>query len=220
MRSWTGLVVAVAAGVAGGAAMAQEQCGDYPRGKDSYACTCTPDSAVGSVWGSGPYTADSNICTAALHAGAIGLDGGDVVAMAAGPQDSFTGSEVNGIVTRDWGSYPESFVFDMPVSAAAAGGGAGAEACGPYPEEMERYSCQCDAAAAAGGGFVWGSSPYSADSDICTAALHGGLIGPEGGVVTVLRTAGLESYFGSEINGVATLDWGAYPVSYVFDYNQ
>lgn len=215
MRSWMGLAVVVAAGAAGGAAMAQEQCGAYPVGQDSYACACPAGFAQGAVWGSWPYTADSSVCTAALHAGVIGADGGKVLALAAGPGEGFTGSEANGVTTRDWSSYPNTFVFDMPVSAAAA-----VEPCGDYPADAETYTCMCDSLAAAGDGFVWGSSPYSADSDICTAAVHGGLIGPEGGMVTVLRTTGLESYFGSEINGVASFDWGPYPTSFVFDYNQ
>lgn len=203
------------AGLAGSAAMAQsELCGAYPVGEASYSCTCTPDAAVGPVWGSGPYTSDSNLCTAAYHAGVIGLDGGKVRALATGPQDSFTGSEGNGVVSGDWGSYPDSFSFDMPVPAAAGG-----DVCGPYPEGVDVYTCACDPATT-GAGFVWGSGPYSGDSDICTAALHAGVIMAEGGMVTALRTAGLEAYRGSEFNGVATGDWGPYPSSFVFDLNQ
>ena len=212
------LAVVGGAVAAAGGALAQDECGRYPVGQESHDCTCPAGFAQGSVWGSGPYTADSDICTAALHAGAVGPDGGTVRALSAGPAEAFAGSEGNGVTTRDWGSYPESFILDMPVSAAAAMDGIAL--CAGYPEEAERHTCACDALMSSGSGFVWGSSPYSADSDICTAALHGGMIGPEGGVVTVLRTAGLDAYRGSEINGVVTLDWGSYPVSFVFDYNQ
>jgi hypothetical protein len=184
-------------------------------GEASYACSCPAGFSQGSVWGSGPYTADSNVCTAALHAGVLTADGGKVTAMAAGAQESFTGSEMNGVASRNWGSYPESFGFASLVPVAAAG-----EACAAFPEDMEVYVCTCDAVAAQAGGFVWGSSPYSADSDICPAAVHAGVIGPDGGMVTALRTAGRETYVASEFNGVATFDWGAYPVSFVFDYNQ
>jgi hypothetical protein len=215
MRRGTGLVVAVAASVAGGAAMAQDMCGDFPVGEASYACACPGGFSQGSVWGSGPYTGDSDVCTAALHAGVIGPDGGKVLATAAEGQQSYTGSMVNGVTTRDWGSYPNSFVFAAAVAATGD-----VAACDGYPEDAESLTCGCDAAVSDGSGFVWGSSPYSGDSDICTAALHGGLIGPEGGVVTALRTAGLESYLGSEINGVETFDWSGYSYSFVFDYNQ
>jgi hypothetical protein len=214
--AWSATVAGVTAGLIGSAAMAQsELCGAYPVGEPSYACTCTPDAAVGSVWGSGPYTSDSNLCTAAYHAGVIGLDGGKVLALATGPQESFTGSDGNGVISRDWGSYPNSFMFDMPVSAAAAAG----DLCGPFPEGVDVYTCACDAEMT-GMGFAWGSGPYSADSDICTAALHAGVIFAEGGMVTALRTAGLMAYRGSEFNGVSTGDWSEYPSSFVFDLNQ
>lgn len=213
-------LVFVASAFGASAVMAQDElCGAYPVGSKSYTCTCTPDAAVGSVWGSGPYTADSNLCTAAIHAGVLGFDGGTVVAIATGEQMSFSGSEANGVVSGDWGSYPNSFFFDMPVSAAEAEmvPVVEGEVCGPYPKDAESYVCACPAGS--GGGGVWGSSPYTADSHICTAALHGGLIGPEGGMVMTLRTAGLESYFGSDINGVTSRDWGSYDTSFVFNYN-
>jgi hypothetical protein len=213
MRIWQ---VAGAAGFAvlaqvGAAAAQGELCGAFPVGQKDYACTCTPDAAVGSVWGSGPYTADSNLCTAAYHAGVIGLDGGQVIARATGPQDSFVGTEQNGVVSSDWGAYPDSFMFDAPAPMLGE-----LETCGVIPDENEIYRCQCDAVAMAGGP-VWGSGPYTADSNICSAALHAGMVGPEGGVVLVARTGGLDAYAGSEANGVATSDWGAYGASIVFE---
>ncbi len=66
------------------------------------------------------------------------------------------------------------------------------EVCGVIPDESEVFRCDCTAEAM-GGGPVWGSGPYTADSNICSAALHAGMIGPEGGVVLVARTEGLES---------------------------
>jgi hypothetical protein len=199
------------------AALAQDEyCGAYPVGQESYSCICTPDAAVGSVWGSGPYTADSNLCTAAFHAGVIGLDGGSVLALATGAQESSFGTESNGVVSGDWGSYPASFIFDMPVSAAEAAS-ADLELCTTLPEEYQIYRCGCDAAATSSGS-VWGSGPYTADSSICRAAVHAGMIGPDGGVVLVVRTEGLPSYTASEYNGVMTQDWGAFGSSFVFDY--
>ncbi len=199
-----------------GATAAQAQdglCGQYPVGQPSYACTCTPDAAVGSVWGSGPYTADSNFCTAAYHAGVIGLDGGSVLAFETGPQDVFFGSESNGVVSGDWGAYPNSFIFDSPVPAAAAGD---VKICGPLPDDAQVYQCGCDPISTESG-KVWGSWPYTADSNICRAALHAGMIGPDGGIVLVVRTEGQSSYQGSEANFVQTESWGAYGSSFIFD---
>lgn len=216
MRQGMAVAAILAAGVWADAAAAQE-CGAYPVGEASYACACPAGFSQGSVWGSGPYTADSSVCTAALHAGAIGPEGGKVIALAAGPGETFTGSEANGVATGDWGSYPNSFVFEVAGLAVEVTEGG---ACGMYPLEAETYACSCDAAAVAAGGAVWGSGPYTADSDICAAAVHAGVIDAAGGMVTALRTAGLEGYRGSAFNGVETFDWGAYDASFVFDYNQ
>jgi hypothetical protein len=211
-----GAVIGVMAALGAGTVHAQELCGAFPAGEKTHACACTPDAAVGPVWGSGPYTADSDMCTAAYHAGVIGPDGGEVLARSAGSRDAFVGSEANGVISSDWGPYPESFVFEGFVAAAAE---EGLELCGVIPEEYQIYRCSC-AGAAMAGGAVWGSWPYTADSNICMAALHAGMIGAEGGVVLVARSAGLESYPGSEANGVTTNDWGAYGESIVFEVPQ
>ena len=217
MRQGMTVAVVVAAGTWAGAAAAQTQCGPFPVGEASYACACPAGFAARSVWGSGTYTADSDICTAALHAGVIGVEGGKVMALAAGGLETYTGSDANGVTSRDWGSYPNSFMFEAAgLEVVVTEGGA----CGMYPVDAETYTCSCDAAAVTAGGAVWGSGPYTADSDICAAAVHAGVIADTGGTVTALRTAGLESYAASAFNGVETMDWGPYGASFVFNYNQ
>ena len=205
--------VVVAASAAPLSAQEFPACGAFPIGEESYACTCAA-GADGSVWGSGPYTADSNICAAARHQGVIGPDGGAVLAIGMAGQESYTGSERNGVTTRDWGSYGTSFQFEpkgpRPISAALP-------ACGPFDTTLEMMECSCPPGS--GTGSVWGSDPYTADSDICAAALHAGYISAEGGAVRVLRTAGLERYAGSEYAGIVSRDWGSYGTSFVFDWN-
>ena len=58
---------------------------------------------TGSVWGSGPYTTDSELSTAAVHAGAVknGEVGTIKVTLIASPE-TFMGSEANGIRSNDW----------------------------------------------------------------------------------------------------------------------
>lgn len=63
---------------------------------------------------------------------------------------------------------------------------------------------------------VWGTDVYTADSSICTAAVHAGAITTNGGAFTMEITAGLSSYTGSERNGVSTANWGNYPTSFRF----
>ncbi len=73
---------------------------------------CTPDGDPASIWGTDTYTADSNICTAAVHAGLITLaDGGGVRIEVTAGQDSYEGSEANGITSSSYGPYALSFTF-------------------------------------------------------------------------------------------------------------
>lgn len=58
------------------------------------------------------------------------------------------------------------------------------------------------------GGSVWGSGPYTDDSDMAVAAVHAGIIEP-GQTATLVATnvAYHSSYPGSTANGVTTSDW-------------
>lgn len=90
------------------------------RGGDGerFTYACSPGGTPGSVWGSDPYTDDSSVCTAAVHAGLITVaDGGTVVAEVAPGAESYRGSEANGITSNDFGPYSGSFTFpdDQPA---------------------------------------------------------------------------------------------------------
>ena len=184
-------------------------CGAFPVGAAEHRCSCT-GAERGSVWGSGPYTADSSICVAARHAGVIGATGGTVLAMGLPGQASYPGSSNNGVTTSNWGSYGASFDFGpIPMPAQAA-------ACGAFPGGAGPYACSCTGAES---GSVWGSGPYTSDSNLCVAARHAGVIGPRGGTITVLGVGGLAAYTGSEANGVRTSNWGSYGSSVIFNRN-
>ena len=88
-------------------------CGTIPSDADTYECECGADAPRRSVWGSGPYTADSDICTAALHAGAIDMSGGPVSVISLGGLESYAGTDQNGVSTSNWGSYGASIVINM-----------------------------------------------------------------------------------------------------------
>ncbi|MDF1873208.1 LCCL domain-containing protein [Vannielia sp.] len=186
-------------------------CSAYTTEKSDWSCFCPQKAAPGSVWGSGPYTADSNICTAARHAGVITETGGMVRLTTVAGQASYSGSEANGVITRDWGSFAQSISFPKPSASALA-------ACTTLPTGTEAQSCYCPGDASKKRD-VWGTGPYTADSNICAAAFHAGVIGAAGGEVRVLRVPGLPSYSGSRAGGVTTGDWGAYAHSIVFDRN-
>lgn len=56
----------------------------------------------GTVWGSGPFSADSCVCRAALHAGAIEKNGGTFRVTKTKGLDNYKGSESRGIVSYDY----------------------------------------------------------------------------------------------------------------------
>ena len=50
-------------------------------------------------------------------------------------------------------------------------------------------------------GMLWGTGIYTSDSYICKSALHGGILGPEGGKVLYIKAYGQRRYVGSTQNG-------------------
>ena len=80
---------------------------------ESLTCSCEPGSTeTGQVWGSGPYTSDSGVCRAALHAGVIDADGGTLRLRALPGRSAYAASRRNGVATRGWGANGGSFDFD------------------------------------------------------------------------------------------------------------
>jgi hypothetical protein len=83
---------------------------------------CPPGAAAylitKSVYGTDLYTDTTPICVAAVHAGVIGLAGGDVRMTPRGPQASFTASSRNGITSRAYGSWEGSYSLGRVTSPA------------------------------------------------------------------------------------------------------
>jgi hypothetical protein len=222
-----GLALAVAAGFALPSAPApasiqvpgpppREICPERLAGTDSLVCTCPSEAtATGSVWGSDVYTDDSAICRAALHAGAIDTDGGPVWVHAAPGRDDYPAVTRNSVASGHWGQWGRSIAFDPVENADKT---AFASPCPAVALDHPRGAlhCVCPPEATASGS-VWGSDPYAADSAICRAALHAGVIGPRGGEVGLVIGEGAGVFPGSTRNGVASGTWGAYPTSFSFD---
>lgn len=105
-------------------AIAGQQCPDNFvafRGTDSaLACTCTADATQqGGVWGMDVYTEDSSICQAAVHAGLIPADGGDITVMPSPGLKAYPGLTRNGVASGNNGRSEGSFSFvRMPVPPA------------------------------------------------------------------------------------------------------
>ncbi|WP_344610264.1 Hsp70 family protein [Dactylosporangium salmoneum] len=73
---------------------------------------CPASGTIITVWGSGPYTTDSSVCTAAVHAGKITLDDGGrvVIKIVAGPS-SYEGTTRHDIVTVSYGEFAWAYEF-------------------------------------------------------------------------------------------------------------
>lgn len=67
-------------------------------------------SNTGSVWGAGIYTDDSNLATAAVHAGILAVGQKGIVKVTILPgQASYASSTSNGITSSSWGQWTGSF---------------------------------------------------------------------------------------------------------------
>lgn len=189
-----------------------------------YRCSCDALAATrGSVWGTDTYTADSAVCRAALHAGMIARDGGTVVVVPRPGRPSYPGTTRFGVASANFGAYQLSFGFEgTPRAAAPRPSGetlAAGQVCpdnfAAFDETREPVACVCRPEAMQGGA-VWGSDVYTGDSAVCRAALHAGVVGPQGGDVTVLPEPGRQLYPGVTRNGVTSSNFGPYRASFRF----
>jgi flagellar basal body-associated protein FliL len=77
----------------------------------TYKFQCPESGTPSAIWGSDIYTADSSICTAAVHAGIISLEKGGTVTIEFRPGRATYGSTVrNGITSNTFGEFARSFV--------------------------------------------------------------------------------------------------------------
>lgn len=76
-------------------------------------------------------------------------------------------------------------------------------------------SCTCSRAQTQSG-RVWGSGTYSAESSVCRAALHAGVIPAQGGTVTVHSVHAAGDYEGSSQHGVTARSWVNRDGTFVF----
>lgn len=188
---------------------------------------CPPGGVPGSVWGTGTYTDDSSVCSAAVHAGVISLaTGGPVTLLVSPGLPSYTGSLSNGVTSRNYGNYAGSFtlVREPPGAVAPLPG-----AVAPLPGTTA-FTWMQNAAAHRGQngqtiraycppggapGMVWGTGIYTDDSSVCGAAVHAGLITPAaGGAFTLRIMPGRPAYTGSLAHDVTTQSYAEYPGSF------
>ncbi|MEX2283667.1 MAG: LCCL domain-containing protein [Gemmatimonadota bacterium] len=186
---------------------------------------CPPYGTAGTVWGSDIYTADSSICTAAVHAGVITFEaGGNVVLQMKPGLGSYMGTFRNGVETLQYGSWNSSFSVAAYVPPPPP-----PPAAPPPPPPViswrrnavglspngRRFTFVCKPPAERA--TVHGVDLYSWESSICTAAVHAGVIKLErGGLVTIEMRPGLEQYAGSVRNAVTSTEGSQTILGFVF----
>lgn len=187
---------------------------------ETFTVECPEDGEPDQVWGAGIYTDDSSVCTAAVQSGLITLeDGGEVTYEIAEGEDEYEGGTANDITSLRYGAWQGSFTFpDAPPGSVEfeVGQESWTENATDHADEVGTQvtvPCSPDGQP----GSVWGSDPYTADSSVCTAAVHAGLITVEdGGNVAIEITPGEDAYEGTEANGITTNEYGAYGASFTF----
>ena len=234
MRSFFALAIAVliASAAPSDRASAQSVCPDnfsaFAGTADNLSCACTAEATqIGSVWGMDVYTGDSGICRSAVHAGVIGRQGGSVTVIPEPGRNAYPGVTRNGISSSNYGRYESSFRFAgapaaTPGPAPAAAAPAARAAVSVCPDDFiafagtsEALTCTCSTEAAANGS-VWGMDVYTGDSGICRSAVHAGVIGRQGGSVTVIPEPGRNAYPGVTRNGISSSNYGRYESSFRF----
>ncbi|MCR9129013.1 MAG: LCCL domain-containing protein [Alphaproteobacteria bacterium] len=90
--------------------------------------------------------------------------------------------------------------------------------CSQYDPRQGWMIVQCGCEQGWPRGEVVGDGVYRAGSDICTAALHAGVIGTQGGTVRVYRAFGRDTFGASERNTVSTLGGGGAAHAFTFEH--
>ncbi|KAL4428770.1 hypothetical protein ABPG74_001284 [Tetrahymena malaccensis] len=72
---------------------------------DIYYCQGSSCQSHGNVWGSNPYTNDSNKCLMAKHSGIIGSSGNYFMVIPGNNLSSFSGTSRNGVTTINYGQF-------------------------------------------------------------------------------------------------------------------
>jgi outer membrane protein OmpA-like peptidoglycan-associated protein len=178
--------------------------GSFPEDAPNLTCGCSAEAAKeGRVIGANPYFWQSSLCRAAVHAGAVGVQGGQIV-IEPSQQPFFPAVTRNGV---EGDSYGKGKGFRVVGSGgtvlpevASAGSAAGAalaagmtlDICpsdyGDFPEDAPALTCGCSADAVKGGRVI-GANPYFWQSAPCRAALHAGAVGAPGGQIVMAPEA-------------------------------
>jgi hypothetical protein len=196
------------------------------RGSDgkTFPYDCPAGGTEHTIWGTETYTDDSSVCTAAVHVGLISLDQGGAVEIEIAPSlAQYPASSANGIVSVDYGPWDGSFTFpEAPPGSgtfepSVASWSVTAASLKLEVGDTAEVNCSPDGQIAT----IYGTGTYTADSYVCTAAVHAGLIdASDGGLVRIEVVKGLDRYPGSTAHDVTSVEWGAFDPAFTFPSDQ
>ncbi|XP_072321431.1 cysteine-rich secretory protein LCCL domain-containing 2 [Eucyclogobius newberryi] len=170
-----------------------------------FKCPANCLNRKGKVYGSLFYDVQSSICRAAIHFGVIDNNGGvvDVTRMEKFP--FFVKSTRNGVESFSKFKPGNAFVMTKVQEISVDCYTTVAEIC-PYKKpnsHCPRISCPADCKNQPSyWSPVIGNSVYADHSSICKAAIHAGVIRPDGGLVDVLPLDKRKNYVGVLKNGI------------------
>jgi len=172
-------------------------------------------SVAFTVWGTGIYTDDSHLGTAAVHAGVLraGQKGVVKVTMLAG-QANYAGTTRNGVTSHPYQAWNASYRVEavdprLRVKIAGRDGKVLAD-----PGTLSNYQGKTGTVllirvTGTTTGSVWGTGVYTDDSTLAAAAVHAGVLGNgKTGVVRVTILVGQNAYQGTTSNGVTSNNYG------------
>ncbi|UJR29698.1 hypothetical protein I4U23_017246 [Adineta vaga] len=169
----------------------------------------------GSVYGTNIYTDDSNVGTAAVHAGVLSIGETKTVEVRILPgQSSYKGSTQNGVISSSYGLWLGSYVFIQNIISSITDS-----------MNLTRFRDKVGQSlyflvTGNTGGPVYGTDIYTDDSNINAAAVHAGVVKHgETKSVIVNILPGQSNYQGSTKNGLTSSSYGQWPVSFRFVNN-
>jgi hypothetical protein len=171
-------------------------------------------TTTGRIWGDGVYTDDSDLATAAVHAGVLssGQEGIVTVRLMQG-QGSYPSTTKNGVTSIAYGAWGYSYQFvgsSIPTEDVILTDPGTLTGFRGRINQTLKFRVTGTAT-----GRIWGDIIYTDDSNLATAAVHAGALRPgEQGVVTVKILAGQSSYPSASRNGVTSISYGSYAGSY------
>lgn len=104
--------------------------------------------------------------------------------------------------------------FNVPANAEIIEAGCSFSAAQIEGEPGSTHLVACPAECDSAYQVLSGTDTYTSNSYICLAAIHAGLIGPQGGTVQVIIEKGRPAYRGSTRHKIQSSDYGKYDGSF------